>query len=321
MTALLVVGIAEQQPSMAPAHAVRGNTLRVDQPGLSSSSVQRDFRSAGGQRFILKGVADAEQHAFADVAPDGAVTRFYWFQFESLLPAARGSYDYSADSALTLAGLEWRAQVRRYTAPPEPDGDQAALYKLFATRSWRQPLPALRARLVYVPHGDRRQELMIIYAEATPSSAPPTPAESAELITRAQAALRLVRSRFGSSPYAPGTLCEAGWPRSAYLDSASFCAIDRLPALCEVWRPLRSSSGSSPTRPAASASRGGASGVTCGCFCRSSCSSFAVSLLLMPCGSSRIGPSIRGNKSRIRSTRLSFSLWRWGYTRRTDGSF
>jgi hypothetical protein len=92
-----------------------------------------------------------------------------------------------------FARLEWRAQVGRYTSPPEPDGDQAALYKLFAARGWRPPLPALRARLVFVPAGDRRQELMIIYAEATTSSGPPTAQESADLVARAQAGLRLVR--------------------------------------------------------------------------------------------------------------------------------
>jgi hypothetical protein len=195
LVALLLVPLAVLQPAAArtPARAVRGNTLRADLPGLSSIQVQRDYRYAGGHRFILKGVADAEQHAFAAVDPTGAVERFYWFQFESLLPAARGSYDYSQDALQLLAGLQWHAQVRRYTAAPEPDGDQAALYKLFVARGWRPPLPALRARLVYVPGGDRRDELMIIYAEGTAASAPPTPKESAELLARAQAGLRFVR--------------------------------------------------------------------------------------------------------------------------------
>jgi hypothetical protein len=190
---LLAPVLLLQSAPLTPAHSVRGNTLRVDLPGLSAIQVQRDYRYAGGHRFILKGVADAEQHAFAAVDATGAIERFYWFQFESLLPAAKGAYDYSQDSPLSIAGLSWHGQVRRYTTAPEPDGDQAALYKLFHARGWRQPLPALRARLVYLPDADRRAELMIIYAEATASAAPPTPAESAELLARAQAGLRLVR--------------------------------------------------------------------------------------------------------------------------------
>lgn len=188
-----VLASAQSTAPMPLAHPVRGNSLRVELPGFTSISVQRGFRYAGGQRFILKGVADAEQHAFAEVEANGAITRLYWFQFESLLPAATGAYDYSTDTPAAFAGLDWRAQVRRYTSPPDPDGDQAALYKLFASRGWRPPLPALRARLVYVPAEDRRQELMIIYAEASASAAPPTAKESADLIGRAQAGLRLIR--------------------------------------------------------------------------------------------------------------------------------
>ena len=195
--AVIVTAYAGAQPSkpapLQPAHTVRGNTVRVDWPALSTIHVQRSFRYAGAQRFILRNVADAEQHAFAEVDAGGNIGRFYWFQFESLLPERKGGYDYSKDTALALAGLDWRTNVRRYTAPPEPDGDQDALYKLFTAKGWRQPLPALRARIVHVPADDPRKELMIIYAEATTSSAPPTDKESAGLIARAQAGLRLMR--------------------------------------------------------------------------------------------------------------------------------
>ena len=193
LVSLSATALTQPTAPMPLAYPVRGNSLRVDLPGFTSISVQRGFRYAGGQRFILKGVADAEQHAFAEVGVDGAIARFYWFQFESLLPAATGAYDYSKDTVVEIAGLDWRAQVRRYAAPPEADGDQAALYKLFAARGWRPPLPALRARFVYVPAGDRRQELMIIYAEAAAAVTPPTAKESADLIARAQAGLRLIR--------------------------------------------------------------------------------------------------------------------------------
>jgi hypothetical protein len=189
----VTTAIAAQAPALQPAHPVRGNTLRVDWEALSTINVQRGFRYAGAQRFILRKVADAEQHAFADVDPSGAITRFYWFQFESFLPNRTGGYDYSKDAPLKLAGLDWRTNVRRYTAPPEADSDQAALYKLFQARGWRQPLPALRARIVHVPPDDPRKELMIIYAEATESSTPPTAEESAGLLARAQAGLRLIR--------------------------------------------------------------------------------------------------------------------------------
>jgi hypothetical protein len=175
----------------APSHAVKGNSLRVDVGTIASVDVSRSFSYAGGHRFILKGVADAEQHAFAEAGPRGEVQRFLWFQFESLLPGVPGAYDYSKDAAVTIGGREWRANVRRYTTAPEPDGDQAQLYALLARRNLRPSTPALRVRLVHVPPGDRRAELMIIYAEATESSAAPAAADTAGIIERAQAALRI----------------------------------------------------------------------------------------------------------------------------------
>lgn len=47
----------------------------------------------------------------------------------------------------------------------------------------------------------------------------------------------------GSRPKAPATLREAGVGRSGYRAPASFCAIDRLPDLCDVWHRRR------PRRP------------------------------------------------------------------------
>jgi hypothetical protein len=83
-----------------------------------------------------------------------------------------------------------------------------------------------------------------------------------------------------SSPNAPATFRDWGVDRSGYRVPASFCAIDRLPALRDVCR-LASSKGSSPTRPAAS-SGGGVPVSTGGCAARSAPSSAADSRLLMP---------------------------------------
>ena len=99
LVSLSATVLSQSTAPMPLAYPVRGNSLRVDLPGFTSISVQRGFRYAGGQRFILKGVADAEQHAFAEAGVDGAIARFYWFQFESLLPSATGAYDYSQDAS------------------------------------------------------------------------------------------------------------------------------------------------------------------------------------------------------------------------------
>src|ERR687897_2274222 len=86
---------------------------------------------------------------------------------------------------------------------------------------------------------------------------------------------------FGSRPNAPPTFRDAGMDLSGYREFASFCAIERLPALCDVWRSRVSVSGSSPTRPAAS-SGGGEPVSSGGYFPRSSVSSSAGFPLVRP---------------------------------------
>ena len=90
----------------------------------------------------------------------------------------------------------------------------------------------------------------------------------------------------GSRPNAPATLREVGMDRSGYRAPSSFCAMDRLPALCEVWRSRRSSSGCSPTRPAAS-SGGGELVSIGGCSCSPRVSALTGRRLLMPTGPGR----------------------------------
>jgi hypothetical protein len=136
--------------------------LRIDDESL---------RYAGGQRFILKKVADAEQHLFVDAAPDGAVRRLVWIQFERLLPGVGEGYDYSADTAVLVSLVPFRRNARRWDAPPEPDSDRAAVYSLLEKRGFRIPEAMTRVRLVHVPEKNRREELMIIYAEEAAEAA------------------------------------------------------------------------------------------------------------------------------------------------------
>src|SRR3990172_6594225 len=60
---------AAMSPCMAQAtlpvrHAVAGGVVDVGWPALSRVTVAPYFQYIGGQRFVLRGVADVEQHAF-----------------------------------------------------------------------------------------------------------------------------------------------------------------------------------------------------------------------------------------------------------------
>jgi hypothetical protein len=68
-------------------------------------------------------------------------------------------------------GAPFRRNVRKWDAPPEPDSDRAAVYALLENHGYRVPEGLTRVRLVHVPEKNRREELMIIYAEEVAEAA------------------------------------------------------------------------------------------------------------------------------------------------------
>ena len=138
---LLLVAAAAGAQTMPLRHAVEGHVVPVGEGGIATLVVDTAFRYVGGQRFVLLGVADAEQHAFVAADAAGNIQRFYWVQFEQYLPGSQGRYDYAQDQGLTLNGREWRAQVRRYSTPPIPRPIAAT-----CTRCSRQRACARRRR-------------------------------------------------------------------------------------------------------------------------------------------------------------------------------
>ena len=91
-------------------------------------------------------------------------------KFEHYLPSNSNRYNYSAAHLTKIGGLSFLTDKRIYTdyagLRPTPDSDSAQARSLFLTRAFRLPATAIRARLVHLPDGDNRSELMIIYLEA-----------------------------------------------------------------------------------------------------------------------------------------------------------
>ena len=194
--ALLVTRLDAQRPGssgeLRPARVVSGNTVTSAANPAVRIRVNPSFRYVGAERFILRDVADAEQHLFAD-APDGkTIKRLYWLQFEQYLPGRGGTYNYDSDTMLNAWGLPWRTHVRRFADPPAPDSDRRRVHDLLARAGLAVPNPSVRARLVYVPRDDNRQELMIIYLEPA-GATEPTTAERDALVQRAIAGLEITR--------------------------------------------------------------------------------------------------------------------------------
>jgi hypothetical protein len=190
-----VTGRTSARDTLPVSSTVRGSTtLSIDRGDIRDIEIDRAFRYVGGHRFILRGVADAEQYAFVVADSSGSVQRFYWIQLERYLPsAANATYDYDQDSLVVRDSVDWRVQGRRYTTAPDSGSDRAELYSLLTKAGLRPPQPASRVRLVHLTSQGRRSELMIIYAEASTSSAPLEQAELTGLLARAFAGARVTR--------------------------------------------------------------------------------------------------------------------------------
>jgi hypothetical protein len=170
------------QPQRDVERQVRGQTILSESLPAADLTFARSFRYAGGQRFPLYGVADAEQHFFVDADRHNQVRRFYWIQFEHYLPDNNDHYDYSAARTIEIGGLTFICDTKVYTdyagLRPDPESDGGKGRSLLASRGFLLPRAAIRARLIHLPGNDNRSELMIIYAEALPEDKLPRDARN-----------------------------------------------------------------------------------------------------------------------------------------------
>lgn len=178
-------GVADRSTACARGPATRSTLLPL------SVCVDRRFRDAGSQRFLLRDRVEVEQHLFVDASSQGEVRRLVWVQFERFLPAAEGGYEYEREQAVAVGDHPFVASVRQYRTPPDPDSDRSRAYAMLEARGFNMPAVATRARLVHVSKVDRRSELMIVYAERAEQVREPSDEETAALILRAVAAVRV----------------------------------------------------------------------------------------------------------------------------------
>lgn len=128
------------------------------------------FRHVGGQKFILYGVADTEQHFFVETTADDKLKSVYWVQYEAYLPDKSYTYDYD-DSPLrvTLNDLEFYTDTDVVAFDPNKKrrhGTDGAMARQFlASKGYAFPNDFAYARLVYLTDESRQKELMIIFID------------------------------------------------------------------------------------------------------------------------------------------------------------
>jgi hypothetical protein len=172
----LIVLMASLLPLEAakPERTVSGQTLFSVRDPAAHLEFASNFKYAGGQRFILYGVADAEQHLFVDADPEGSIRSFYWVQFEHYLPGKGDTYNYSGRPLVKVGPLEFSADTKVFAEysktvldfRPQKDSDSARVGQFLNGKGLKPPAAAARVRMFYLPDSGHRSELMIIYVEA-----------------------------------------------------------------------------------------------------------------------------------------------------------
>jgi hypothetical protein len=142
------------------------------------------FKYAGGQRFLLYGVAEAEQHFFTQSDANGQIARFYWVQFEHYLPSNKHQYDYPSLRTTDIDGLPFIYDTAVFSdyagTKSQPDSDAAQARSLLKKAGLTLPAAAVRIRMVHLTDSSKRSELMIIYGETLNAKAPPVSEEGRE---------------------------------------------------------------------------------------------------------------------------------------------
>src|SRR5919108_1723357 len=162
---------AAASDSMPLRYAPTNGIITVNFGTLRALAVQTPFTYVGGQRFILGGTADAEQHLFVVADSAKVVKRLYWIQIEEMLSSDSESYDYSADSVVSLDGFSLPANFRTYTEAANPGSDRARAFDFITARGYTIPMGGTRVRLVHLPETPARREVMLVYFESNASAA------------------------------------------------------------------------------------------------------------------------------------------------------
>jgi hypothetical protein len=147
-------------------------------------TVAPTFTYVGGPRFELYGIALAEQHLFVDADEQQTIQRLVWVQFEGFLPDNQRTYRYPVTETVTLAGTSWIYDISTVTVDAalaeRPDSDVAAARNHLQARDYRLPEEIQAQRFVYLIEPDKRDELMIIYAESSDMAASVSPQTAQE---------------------------------------------------------------------------------------------------------------------------------------------
>lgn len=151
-----------------PIRKIDGQTLSSSAIPKVTLKLDKAFKYAGTQSFILYDVANAEQHFFVDADRNKRINRFYWIQFEGYLPSNKHTYKYESNKVVKIGHLDFFADAyaRNIKATPSRAGSDGSRAQEFLKRKgFSIGDEVIMQRLVHLTDETKRNELMIIYLE------------------------------------------------------------------------------------------------------------------------------------------------------------
>ena len=153
------------------SRTVSGKTLFSQNDPPVQMAFDKRFEYIGGQKFMLYGTADVEQHFFVEEHPDGTLKSFVWIQYEGFLPDNDFTYNYSGSPLrLQIGAFDFYTDTaagtsNRFLRLGWPGTDGYLARKFAADNGYTMPDDYAYARLVHIPDDDGRKELLIIFME------------------------------------------------------------------------------------------------------------------------------------------------------------
>jgi len=151
------------------SRTISGNQLNSSRDPTRVLRFDPSYQYVGGQKFVLYGVANAEQHFFVEASPDKRIRSLYWVQFEEYLPENSYRYDYSeSPERMKINDLDFYLDTEAYHSDPRKrkKGSDGSLARQFVqSKGFIYPDDFFYARMVHLTDASRRKELMIIFIE------------------------------------------------------------------------------------------------------------------------------------------------------------
>lgn len=151
-----------------PERQVRGNIISSEHNPRIQIQLPQTVQYVGADRWVLYGIADCELHAFVDADRKRNVQQLYWIQFEGYLPSKPElHHKYDSPRHTTIGGLDFYVDtwVRPTAADVKAGSDLEHIEALIRKKGYKLPNGIMAVRLVHLLDDQKRNELMIIYAE------------------------------------------------------------------------------------------------------------------------------------------------------------